>query len=188
MTQRKLFEQPEKPILAEIPLQTALEVGEQVRFLVSEHMLNAEVVGSARRKKPICHDIDIVGIATPENFEKAVANIKKEFLVTYKENGKKVKKLYIESNGHRVQVDLYATTPDTFGLTKIIRTGSAEHNIWLSNYARKNGFRIKYSEGLVKAEKVVAGKTEESVFSALGLQVPEPEKREMIDGQPLWQH
>lgn len=80
----------------------------------------------------------------------------------------------------------YCVTAETFGLNKIIRTGSADHNIWLNNYARSKGCRIKYAEGLLKNGQVVAGKTEASVFDALDLTVPEPEKREIVNGKPVW--
>lgn len=83
------------------------------------------------------------------------------------------------------------TTPkklkrNTFGIHKLIRTGSAEHNQWLATYAITKGMRVKYSEGLIKDGKVVAGETEEGVFDALGLSCPEPEKREVADGKPVW--
>jgi DNA polymerase/3'-5' exonuclease PolX len=46
--------------------------------------------------------------------------------------------------------------------------------------------RLKYSEGLLKGDAVVAGETEEGVFEALGLPCPEPQEREVVDGKPLW--
>jgi DNA polymerase (family 10) len=77
-------------------------------------------------------------------------------------------------------------TPSTFGIHKLIRTGSAEHNVWLATYAMTKGFRLRYSEGLLKDGHVVAGETEEGVFEALGLPCPEPQKREVVDGKPVW--
>ena len=186
MKQSKLFPNDEKPILVEIPLDIATEIGENIQFLVSEHMQKAEIVGSVRRKKPYTHDIDIMGIATLEQFKNAIKNIRREYKVTYKENGPKIKKIYVEINSHRVQVDLYCATPQNYGLTKIIRTGSAQHNMWLASYAISKGFNIKYSYGLIKDGKVVAGETEEEVFQALGLPVPKPELREVENRSPIW--
>lgn len=186
MTQKKLFPSEEKPILTEIPFDIALEVGENIRFLVSEHMTKAEIVGSVRRKKPYCHDIDIVGIATPKKFEKAIRNIKREFRVEFKVQGPKVTKLYISTEHGKIQIDLYNSNPENYGLTKIIRTGSAEHNIWLSTFAISKGYKIKYSKGLLKDGVVVAGETEESVFSMLGLKTAKPEEREVVNRQPVW--
>ena len=69
----------------------------------------------------------------------------------------------------------------------LIRTGSADHNMFLASYAISKGFRLKYSEGLLKDEKVIAGDTEDSVFEALGLYCPKPEEREIVNGKPIWQ-
>lgn len=46
--------------------------------------------------------------------------------------------------------------------------------------------RLKYIEGLVKDNVVVAGMTKESVFSALSLPGPKPEDREVIGNKPVW--
>ena len=58
--------------------------------------------------------------------------------------------------------------------------------MWLASYALSKGFRLKYSEGLIKDKVAVAGESEESVFTALGLQCPKPQLREVIDGKPAW--
>ena len=84
------------------------------------------------------------------------------------------------------QIDFYRATEQTFGIQELIRTGSADHNMWLAGNAITKGFRLKYSEGLVKDEVAVAGETEESVFTALDLPCPEPQLREIIDGKPVW--
>jgi DNA polymerase/3'-5' exonuclease PolX len=182
LSQRKLFgEEPE--VVKEIPLDKAIEISQQVIAIVSKSLSPCEVVGSIRRKRPVCHDIDVLGVG---DLYEAVRELRKNFNVTIKEKGPKVTKLHIKADIGYVQVDFYAASNDTFGLMKIIRTGSVEHNIWLNNYARKNGFRIKYSEGLLKNNKPVAGKTEKGVFEALGLHVPKPEEREIVDGKPVW--
>lgn len=58
--------------------------------------------------------------------------------------------------------------------------------MWLANYTLSKGFRLKYSEGLPKDEKVIAGKTEESVLEVLDLLCPKPEERELVNGKPVW--
>ena len=94
-----------------------------------------EVVGSVRREKPFVRDIDFVGVGSLETAAKALCHFKPEFKV----KGAKVTKLYIETELGKIQVDFYCATPSTFGIHKIIRTGSAEHNIWLANYAMSKG-------------------------------------------------
>ena len=182
MSQRKLFgDEPE--VVKEIPLTEAAKLSKKVLSIVSKTLNPCEIVGSIRRKRPICHDVDVLGVG---DLYDAIRELRKNFSVTIKEKGPKVTKLYINADIGNVQVDLYATTAETFGLMKIIRTGSADHNIWLNNYARKNGFRIKYSEGLLKEGKPVAGETEKSVFDALGLETPKPEEREVGESKPVW--
>jgi DNA polymerase/3'-5' exonuclease PolX len=53
-------------------------------------------------------------------------------------------------------------------------------------YAISKGFRLKYSEGLLKDGKVIAGESEEGVFATLMLPCPEPKDREIVDGKPVW--
>lgn len=84
------------------------------------------------------------------------------------------------------QVDFYRATEKTFGIQQLIRTGSADHNMWLAEFAISKGFRLKYSEGLLKGDVAVAGEAEENVFKTLGLQYPEPHVREVIEGKPVW--
>ena len=183
MKQSKLFGSDEVQVCNKIPLDIARALSEQVLTHVSKCLNPCEVVGSIRRSKPYCKDIDIVGVGSLEDAVKALC---KHFKVEFKVKGPKVTKLYIETELGKVQIDLYCATPQTFGIHKLIRTGSAEHNMWLASYAIKNGFRLKYSEGLLKDRVVVAGKTEAGVFEALGLECPEPEKREIVEGKPLW--
>ena len=68
----------------------------------------------------------------------------------------------------------------------LVRTGSADHNVWLASYAISKGMRIKYSEGLIKDKSVIAGETEKGVFEALGLPYPLPSEREIVDSKPVW--
>jgi DNA polymerase/3'-5' exonuclease PolX len=46
--------------------------------------------------------------------------------------------------------------------------------------------RLKYSQGLIQNDKIVAGETEQSVFEALGLPYPAPQEREIVENKPLW--
>jgi DNA polymerase (family 10) len=79
-----------------------------------------------------------------------------------------------------VQVDLYRAEPETWGILLLVRTGSKEHNVKLCNLAISKGLRLKYSVGLTDQRGlVVAGRTEEEVFAALGLPFIPPSEREV---------
>jgi len=46
--------------------------------------------------------------------------------------------------------------------------------------------RLKYSQGLLKDDNVIAGSDEKGVFAALDLPCPTPAEREMVEGNPVW--
>jgi DNA polymerase/3'-5' exonuclease PolX len=101
--------------------------------------------------------------------------------------GPSVIKAYVPHRNGLFQVDFYRAKPSTLGINLLVRTGSAEHNTWLAGYAISKGMRLKYSEGVVKDGKAIAGETEESAFAALGLPCPRPQEREIINQKPVWQ-
>jgi len=183
MKQAKLFGEQEPTVLAKLELAQAEIFAKQVENTVTPLCDRLEVVGSIRRQKPVVGDIDFVVVAADNNWSKIVQMLRKSTAIC---TGKSVVKLICPFGGCLFQVDFYRAIPETFGIQKLIRTGSAEHNMWLAGYAVSNGFRLKYSEGLMKDDVAVAGETEESVFSALGLPCPRPERREIVEQKPVW--
>lgn len=186
MKQSKLFPQDAPGVLDKISFDVAQKIGAEILKCLSPFLKPVEIVGSVRRKKEFCRDLDFVGVASPVDFDKAFRAVKAKFKTEIKVKGDKVTRFLIDAGVGSVQVDLYNATPKTFGVHKLIRTGSAEHNVWLARYAISKGFRLKYSEGLLKGGSVVAGDTEESVFEALGLPCPIPEEREIVNQKPVW--
>ncbi|MGA3110441.1 MAG: hypothetical protein ABSE15_00230 [Candidatus Bathyarchaeia archaeon] len=49
--------------------------------------------------------------------------------------------------------------------------------MWLAGYAISKGLRIKYSEGLIKDNSIIAGEDEKGVFETLGLSCSLPHSR-----------
>lgn len=185
MRQAKLFGSDEEPkILASLELGRATAVALQVQEIIVPLCEQLKIVGSIRRKKMQVGDCDFVVIATDVNWAKIVPSLRKSKIICSGPSSIKVNFLF---EGGLFQVDFYRATPQTFGIQELIRTGSADHNIWLAGYAISKGYRLKYSIGLLKGDIALAGETEESVFSALGLPCPVPEKREIVNGKPLWE-
>jgi DNA polymerase (family 10) len=186
MKQAKLFQHDEPELLTELDLECALALVNRVKNLVQVHCEKLEVVGSIRRQRPKIHDVDFV-VVTPNDTEwlKMGAELKRMKAQTSCA-GNVVIKVYVPCNNGLFQVDFYRAKPSTFGINQLIRTGSADHNMFLASYAISKGMRIKYSEGLLKDGVVIAGETEEGVFNALGLPCPEPQTREIVDGKPVW--
>ncbi len=183
MKQAKLFGEPEPTVLTKLELAQATILAKQIENIIGPLCSKIELVGSIRRQKPTVGDIDFVAVAADNDWVKIAHALKKSTLIC---SGKSVVKLICPFDNSLFQVDFYRATEETFGIQELIRTGSADHNMWLAGYAQSKGFRLKYSEGLMKDEDAVAGETEESVFTALGLQFPQPQFREVVDGKPVW--
>jgi len=151
-----------------------------------------EVVGSIRRKRPEIHDIDLVVQTYEDEHDEHWKGLKDSMItmagVKVILNGDEIFRTLLPlEGGEWVQVDFYRAKPETYGIHKLVRTGSAEHNIWLAKYAIKKGMRLQYSIGLVSADKdITVGETEEAVFEKLKLPFIKPELREVVNGKPIW--
>ncbi|HYA96350.1 MAG TPA: DNA polymerase/3'-5' exonuclease PolX [Terriglobales bacterium] len=78
-----------------------------------------------------------------------------------------------------MQVDVRLLAPESFGAAMCYFTGSKTHNIALRQRALKLGYTLsEYSLARLKDEKPVAGRTEEEIYSKLGLDFIPPEMRE----------
>ena len=184
MKQAKLFGEDEEPkALTKLDLINAEALALKVEGAITPLCDRLKIVGSIRRRKPMVGDCDFVIIANDANWNKIVQSLTKPKVIC---SGPSVIKINLPYEDRLFQADFYRATEATFGVQELIRTGSADHNVWLASYAQSKGFRLKYSEGLVKDKVVVAGETEESIFEALGLPCRKPEEREIIDGQPVW--
>ena len=76
-----------------------------------------------------------------------------------------------------LQVDLRLVPEASFGAALLYFTGSKEHNIELRKIAIERGWSLN-EYGLTKGERVVAARTEEEIYRALGLAWIPPELRE----------
>jgi len=184
MKQAKLFgSDPDPVVFCSLERAKAESVAHQVEETIKPLCDRLKIVGSIRRKKSQVGDCDFVVLATDSNWNKVLPALRKSKVIC---QGPGLIKLNYPVEGGFFQVDFYRATPQTFGIQELIRTGSADHNMWLAGYAQSKGFRLKYSLGLIKDSAALAGETEESVFSALGLPYPEPEQREVVNGKPTW--
>lgn len=128
----------------------------------------AEVVGSIRRKEKNPVDIDIVLI--PKNREKLEEFMKKKG--RFLQGGEKKSRFRVEG----VNVELYYTTPESWGATLLAYSSRFGAGIGLRVVARAKGFKLN-QYGLFKKGKMVAGKTEQEIYHALGRPWKKPEER-----------
>jgi len=78
-----------------------------------------------------------------------------------------------------MQVDVRFLAPESFGAAMQYFTGSKAHNVALRQRALKMGYTLsEYNLARLEDEKVVAGKTEEEIYSKLKLDYIAPELRE----------
>ncbi len=78
-----------------------------------------------------------------------------------------------------LQVDVRLLPPESFGAALQYFTGSKPHNVALRQRAQKMGFTLsEYALARVSDDKRVAGRTEEEIYTKLGLDYIPPELRE----------
>lgn len=76
-----------------------------------------------------------------------------------------------------LQVDLRAVPAASFGAAWLYFTGSRDHGIALRRLAQSRGLKLN-EYGLYRGSARIAGRTEASIYEALGLDYIEPELRE----------
>lgn len=148
-----------------------------------------EIAGSIRRKRAEVNDIDLVLI--PRDLprllkraqerctlatEQAQTNVRLNF-----ENGFPLD-LWVAHNGER---DLLGEIPSNWGAVMLCRTGSMEHNIQLADYARSKGLKFMPYIGIVRErrgdqDEILAARTEEEIYAAVGLEWLPPTRRENL--------
>ncbi len=184
--QSTLFPQDEPTVLLALDLLEATRLASNIELAVCDYCERLEVAGSIRRERPVVHDIDFVALTKSDADWQRMGEALKRLKAKSNCAGNQLIKAYIPCQNGLFQVDFYRAKPSTFGIHLLIRTGSAQHNCWLAGYAISKEMRLKYSEGLIKEGKSIAGEDEQRVFSALGFPCPPPTEREIVDSKPVW--
>ncbi|MFA6521768.1 MAG: DNA polymerase/3'-5' exonuclease PolX [Candidatus Gracilibacteria bacterium] len=128
--------------------------------------------GSFRRCEETVGDIDI--LATGKDFKKIMAHFESLPFVEHVLAKGDTKTSIITKGG--LQVDLRVVEENQFGSALQYFTGSKLHNIHLRTFAKSRGFKLS-EYGFFKGEKLVASKTEEECYAALGMEYIPPELR-----------
>ncbi len=187
------------------PAATARRVAEKIVEELRPFAYRIEIAGSLRRNRPAVHDIDLVVEPRFEDvqnglFETVPVNCVRERVLGWETEGR----VKITTRGEQilrfvsaksgVPVDIYfalpitltprgiATRIDTFPTTLLIRTGSAEHNVFLARRARERGLHLHADgQGVSKNGQLQRVECEADIFRLLGLEYAEPEAREVAD-------
>ena len=132
-----------------------------------------EVAGSFRRRRETIGDLDILVTSTTP--DAVMARFTKYPDVKRIVSQGPTRATVRLSNG--LQVDLRAVEPDAYGSALQYFTGSQAHSIELRKIAQAK--KLKLNEyGVYEGTRRVAGRTEQEVYAALGLDWIPPELRE----------
>lgn len=138
-----------------------------------ETVSKVEIAGSIRRRKETVGDIDLLVVA--EDHE-AVMHHFTGLKVVEEVIAKGPLKSSVRLEGD-VEVDLRVFNAESFGAAMVYFTGSKETNVELRRVAISKGLKLN-EYGVYRDDTMIAGETEEEVFSALDMDTPEPELRE----------
>jgi DNA polymerase (family 10) len=139
------------------------------------HVKKISIAGSLRRMKETIGDIDILAVS--DNADEIM-----DYFVNYQDVKEvlakgKTKSSVVLDDG--LQVDLRVVEEKSYGAALQYFTGSKSHNIKLRTIAIKKSLKInEYGVFEKDSDKYIAGRTEEEVYSSLGLPYIEPELRE----------
>jgi len=134
-----------------------------------------DVAGSFRRRKETIGDLDIVVTCAPARAAAIIQRFVKFSEVTQVAAQGDTRATVRLSSG--LQVDLRVVEPSCFGAAMQYFTGSQAHNIELRKIAQAK--KLKLNEyGVFRGSKCIAGRTEQDVYAALGLDWIPPEMRE----------
>jgi len=144
------------------------------RLKAFKEVKKIKVAGSVRRRKETIGDADILVISDkPKKIMDYFVSMPEVVRVYAHGNTKSAIKL---KNG--LDVDLRVVPEKSYGAALSYFTGSKDHNVKLREIAIKKGYKLN-EYGLFKGKKQIAGRSEEEIYKALGMNYIEPEMREM---------
>jgi len=130
------------------------------------------VAGSARRWQETIGDLDIlVTSSKPKTVMEFFVNMPEVGHVYSTGPTKTMARL---KNG--MDADLRVVPDKGFGAALQYFTGDKRHNITVRAIAEKKGYKLNEC-GLWKGRRLIAGRTEDEIYKALGMQTPPPEIR-----------
>lgn len=134
-----------------------------------------EIVGSWRRGAPTYKDIDVIVVASVPQFSKIYERLSAD--PDYEEimHGPDLIRGYY--HGEMFDVSR-VPNPDEWGAFLMYRTGSADFNIALRGKLKSFGWGLSERGLLDENKNVVASKTEDEIFEAMGIPFIPPADRE----------
>ncbi|MBV8865438.1 MAG: DNA polymerase/3'-5' exonuclease PolX, partial [Acidobacteriaceae bacterium] len=135
-----------------------------------------EAAGSLRRGRETVGDLDLLvtGFGAAAALDRLVRHPKTQEVL-----GQGPNKASVTFGLERLQVDVRALLPESFGAALQYFTGGKEHNVALRTNAIKQGLTLnEYGLFTIAGNRRVAGETEEEIYHRLGYAWIPPELRE----------
>jgi DNA polymerase (family X) len=156
-------------LLADVlPLARSIEA----RLCALREVQRCAVAGSVRRWEETVGDLDMLAVAkNPERVMDVFVRMP-EVKQVYARGATKTN---VRLHGG-MDADLRVVKEESFGAALQYFTGNKAHNIALRTIAIRKGYKLN-EYGLFKGKRMVAGRTEQDVYRALGLQWLAPEVR-----------
>ncbi|MDF1496835.1 MAG: DNA polymerase/3'-5' exonuclease PolX [Patescibacteria group bacterium] len=181
--QLKLYEQSSKRMLLGHILPIADDMVDNLSQI--NDVKRCTYAGSIRRREETCGDIDLIATSNhPQKVINAFCNLPQVKSVHEKGKTKASVRLHMG-----IDADIRVVKDEVYGATLQYFTGNKRHNVLLRQHAQKKGFTLS-EYGLFKLKRsdigrktsdvgrnLVACKTEEQIYSKLGMDTPPPELR-----------
>ena len=169
-------------------------IEEELYQILDKSILKAEVVGSYRRKKKLCGDMDVIITRTDNGKISGILhtlierltnrNIIRDTLTMSDKNDINCEIFMgickLEENGLYRRIDIKVYEKSFFPFAILYFTGSAYFNRSLRLFAKKKGYHLSDKElsDRITGEKIMCN-SEEDIFKALSLKYQTPEERDI---------
>ncbi len=132
------------------------------------------IAGSIRRRRDTIGDIDLLATSSdPDRVMDAFTSL--PLVETIHERGKTRSSIRLRIG---IDVDLRVVHDEVYGAALQYFTGNARHNILLREYALSKGYTLnEYGLFQHKKNSLIVCKTEEEIYTRLGMDTPPPEIR-----------
>lgn len=183
------------------PREQAMIIADYLLAELSIACTRIAIAGSLRRGKPMVNDIEVVFVPRIENeadpndlfgkpvpvnlAERAIANLEAKGVLGRRRSadGKTswgaLNKLAVHTASN-IPVDLFATTAENWWVSLVVRTGSLETNLRLTQGARDRGRTLlAYGNGVknLATGEITPAESERAVFEMCGVKYLDPEER-----------
>ena len=149
----------------------------EARLLAAPGAARVTVAGSARRRKETIGDVDILAVSSKP---KAIMDhfVSMPGVMSVIAHGETKSSIKVKPG---INIDLRVVPAESYGAALNYFTGSKDHNVALRKIAVAKGWKLnEYGLFSLKGghERMIAGKTEEEIYKAFGMDYIEPELRE----------